>query len=208
MTDVAARSPVTIMRQAIRHLQAADPVMGGIIQRVGAYRIEFRDPGFETLVRAIVNQQLSGRVAQVIFGRLKDAVPEGLLTPDNILALRPARMRKLGLSKQKTAYIRDLARHVRDGAIDFAAMDTLPDAEVVERLTTVKGVGVWTAHMFLIFALRRTNVLPSGDLGVRSAIQKAYGLPVLPKPAEIEKLGARWHPYCTVAAWYLWRSLE
>ena len=208
MTDVAARSPVTIMRKAIRHLQAADPVMGGIIQRVGPYRIEFRDPGFETLVKAIVYQQLSGRVAQVIFGRLAAAVPQGLLSPQNILALRPARMRKLGLSKQKTAYIRDLARFTRDGTVDFAELPALPDAEVVERLTKVKGVGVWTAHMFLIFALRRTNVLPSGDLGIRAAIRKAYGLAGLPKPTEIEALGERWHPYCTVAAWYLWRSLE
>jgi DNA-3-methyladenine glycosylase II len=196
------------MRQAIRHLQAADPVMGGIIERVGPYRIQFRDPGFETLVKSIVNQQLSGRVAQVIFGRLVAAVPEGRLTPGAILALRPAKMRKLGLSKQKTAYIRDLARLTRDGAVDFAGLPGLQDAEVIERLTKVKGVGVWTAHMFLIFALRRTNVLPSGDLGIRSAIRKAYGLTELPKPAEIEALGACWHPYCTVAAWYLWRSLE
>jgi DNA-3-methyladenine glycosylase II len=92
--------------------------------------------------------------------------------------------------------------------LDFQALPGLPDAEVIERLTRVKGVGVWTAHMFLIFALRRTNVLPSGDLGIRAAIRKAYGLPELPKPAEIEALGERWHPYCTVAAWYLWRSLE
>jgi DNA-3-methyladenine glycosylase II len=196
------------MRQAIRHLQAADPVMGGIIQRVGAYRIEFRDPGFETLVKSIVYQQLSGRVAQVIFGRLAAAVPAGVLTPENILALRPFRMRKLGLSKQKTAYIRDLARLTRDGTVDFAQFPALPDADVIERLTKVKGVGVWTAHMFLIFALRRTNILPSGDLGIRSAIRKAYGLAELPKPDEIEALGQRWHPYCTVAAWYLWRSLE
>jgi DNA-3-methyladenine glycosylase II len=196
------------MRKAIRHLQAADPVIGGIIERVGPYRIEFRDPGFETLVRSIVYQQLSGRVAQVIFGRLVAAVPEGLLTPGSILALRPARMRKLGLSKQKTAYIRDLARLTRDGVVDFAGLPGLADADVIERLTKVKGVGVWTAHMFLIFALRRTNVLPSGDLGIRSAIRKAYGLADLPKAAEIEELGVRWHPYCTVAAWYLWRSLE
>jgi DNA-3-methyladenine glycosylase II len=208
MTDVAAATLVTIMRKAIRHLQAADPVLGAIIARVGAYRIEFRDPGFETLVRSIVYQQLSGRVAQVIFGRLAAAVPEGLLTPESILALRPAKMRKLGLSKQKTAYIRDLARHTRAGTVDFAALSALPDAEVIERLTKVKGVGVWTAHMFLIFALRRTNVLPSGDLGVRMAIQKAYSLAELPKPTDIDLLGQRWHPYCTVAAWYLWRSLE
>jgi DNA-3-methyladenine glycosylase II len=196
------------MRKAIRHLQAADPVIAGIIERVGRYRIEFRDPGFETLVKSIVYQQLSGRVAQVIFGRLAAAVPGGLLTPEGILALRPAKMRKLGLSKQKTAYIRDLARLTRDGTVDFAGLQALADAEVIERLTKVKGVGVWTAHMFLIFALRRTNVLPSGDLGIRSAIRKAYGLADLPKPAEIEAMGARWHPYCTVAAWYLWRSLE
>jgi DNA-3-methyladenine glycosylase II len=196
------------MRQAIRHLQAADPVIGGIIARIGPYRIQFRDPGFETLVKSIVNQQLSGRVAQVIFARLAAAVPGGVLTPGGVLALRPAKMRKLGLSKQKTAYIRDVARLTRDGTIDFAALPALADAEVIERLTKVKGVGVWTAHMFLIFALRRANVLPSGDLGIRSAIRKAYGLAELPKPAEIEALGARWHPYCTVAAWYLWRSLE
>jgi DNA-3-methyladenine glycosylase II len=196
------------MRQAIRHLQTADPVLGGIIERVGPYRIQFREPGFETLVRSIVYQQLSGRVAQVIFGRLVAAVPGGLLTPAGVLALRPAKMRKLGLSKQKTAYIRDLARHTRDGRVDFAGLPALPDAEVIERLTKVKGVGVWTAHMFLMFALRRTNVLPSGDLGIRSAIRKAYGLAELPKPAEIEALAACWHPYCTVAAWYLWRSLE
>jgi DNA-3-methyladenine glycosylase II len=208
MTDVAASSPVTIMRKAIRHLQAADPVMGGIIQQVGPYRIEFRDPGFETLVKSIVYQQLSGRVAQVIFGRLVAAVPGGLLTPENILALRPAKMRTLGLSKQKTAYIRDLARLTRAGTVDFAELPALPDGEVIERLTKVKGVGVWTAHMFLIFALRRTNVLPSGDLGIRAAIRKAYGFAELPKPAEIEVLGERWRPYCTVAAWYLWRSLE
>jgi DNA-3-methyladenine glycosylase II len=196
------------MQKAIRHLQATDPVMGGIIERVGAYRIRFREPGFETLVKSIVNQQLSGRVAQVIFERLVAAVPGGALTPAAVLALRPAKMRALGLSKQKTAYIRDLARLTRDGDLDFQVLAGLPDADVIERLTQVKGVGVWTAHMFLIFALRRTNVLPSGDLGIRSAIRKAYGLPELPKPAEIEALGERWHPYCTVAAWYLWRSLE
>jgi len=208
MRDVAALTSVSIMRKAIRHLQAADPVMGGIIERVGGYRIRFREPGFETLVKSIVYQQLSGRVAQVIFERLAGAVSGGVLTPQSVLALRPAKMRAVGLSKQKTAYIRDLARLTRSGAVAFEELPGLPDQEVIERLTQVKGVGVWTAHMFLIFALRRTNVLPSGDLGIRAAIRKAYGLEELPKPAEIEALGLRWHPYCTVAAWYLWRSLE
>ena len=117
-------------------------------------------------------------------------------------------MRTLGLSKQKIAYIRDLARRTRDGELDFAAMPRLSDDEVIEMLTRVKGIGVWTAHMFLIFALQRPNVLPVGDLGIRAAIRKAYNLPELPKPGEMVDLARGWHPYCTVASWYLWRSLE
>src|SRR5207247_5559005 len=118
------------------------------------------------------------------------------------------RMRTLGLSGQKTAYIRDLARHTRDGRVVFGELTELSDAEVIERLTQVKGIGVWTVHMFLIFALRRTDVLPIGDLGIRNAIRKAYGFEELPGPAEMEELAVRWRPYCTVASWYLWRSLE
>ena len=195
------------MKEAIQHLKRSDPVLSGIIDRVGDYGIEFRDPDFETLVTSIVYQQLSGRVANVIFGRVVKAAG-GKLTPANILKLRPARMRALGLSGQKTAYIRDLARHTRDGRVDFAGLLDLPDEAVIERLTEVKGIGVWTAHMFLIFALRRTDVLPLGDLGIRAAIRKAYGFAELPEPAEMETLAARWRPYCTVASWYLWRSLE
>ena len=181
--------------------------MAEIIGRVGEYRIEFRRPEFATLVRSIVYQQLSGRVASVIYGRLETAV-KGEITPAGILKLRPERMRKLGLSAQKTAYIRDLARHTRDGVVVFEELNSLPDEEVIARLTQVKGVGVWTAHMFLIFALRRPNVLPTGDLGIRNAIHKAYGLEEAPLPKDVETIAARWHPYCTVASWYLWRSLE
>ena len=195
------------MKEAIQHLKRSDPVLAEIIDRVGDYGIQFRDPDFETLVKSIVYQQLSGRVASVIFGRVVKAAG-GKLTPENILKLRPGRMRALGLSGQKTAYIRDLARHTRDGRVDFAELLDLPDEAVIERLTEVKGVGVWTAHMFLIFALRRTDVLPLGDLGIRAAIRKAYGFAELPEPAEMETLAARWRPYCTVASWYLWRSLE
>jgi DNA-3-methyladenine glycosylase II len=195
------------MKEAIVHLRKADPVMRAIIDQVGAYQIQFRDPDFETLVKSIVYQQLSGRVAGVIFGRVTDAAG-GRLTPEGILKLRPVRMRTLGLSGQKTAYIRDLARHTRDGRLAFEELARLPDEAVIERLTEVKGIGVWTAHMFLIFALRRPNVLPTGDLGIRNAIRKAYGLLELPKPAEMETLSEPWRPYRTVASWYLWRSLE
>ena len=195
------------MKRAISHLRKSDPVLAEIIGRVGEYRLQFREPNFETLVRSIVYQQLSGRVASVILGRLVDAVG-GEVTPANILKLRPARMRKLGLSGQKTAYIRDLARHTRDGTVVFEELLELPDAEVIERLTKVKGIGVWTVHMFLMFALRRTDVLPTGDLGIRNAIRKAYNLPEMPAPKDVEAIAARWRPYCTVASWYLWRSLE
>jgi DNA-3-methyladenine glycosylase II len=195
------------MQEAIQHLRRNDPVLSGIIDRVGDYGIQFRDPNLETLVKSIVYQQLSGRVASVIFERLAKAAG-GQLTPENILKLRPARMRTLGLSRQKTAYIRDLARHARDGRVVFEELEALDDDAVIERLTEVKGVGVWTVHMFLMFALRRTDVLPTGDLGIRNAIRKAYGLAETPTPAEVEALALRWRPYCTVASWYLWRSLE
>jgi DNA-3-methyladenine glycosylase II len=195
------------MKDAIVHLRRQDPVLAGIIDRVGDYRIQFRDPDFETLVKSIVFQQLSGRVANVIFGRLAKAVG-GKVTPAAILKLRPSRMRTLGLSTQKTAYIRDLARHTRDGTVVFDDLLELADELVIDRLTQVKGIGVWTVHMFLIFALRRTDVLPTGDLGIRNAIRKAYNLNELPTPADIETMAQRWRPYCTVASWYLWRSLE
>jgi DNA-3-methyladenine glycosylase II len=196
------------VRQAIRHLKQADPVMGQIIERVGAYKIEYREPVFQTLVRSIVYQQLHGKAASTIFGRLKDAAQADPLTPESILKLRPARMRALGLSPQKLSYIRELARLTRNGDIDFASCETLADEAVIEHLTRVKGVGVWTAHMFLIFALRRPDVLPTGDLGVRAAIKKAYGLAELPTAEEMARIAAAWRPYCSVASWYLWRSLD
>ena len=195
------------MKKAIQHLRRNDPILSEIIDRVGDYSIQFRDPVFETLVRSIVYQQLSGRVASVIFGRLA-AAAGGPLTPENILKMRPARMRKLGLSKQKTIYIRDLARHTRDGRVVFEELAALDDGLIIERLTRVKGIGVWTVHMFLIFALRRTDILPVGDLGIRNAMRKAYGLSEPPTSLEMEQLAKRWRPYCTVASWYLWRSLD
>ena len=195
------------MQEAIQHLRSSDPILSEIIDRVGDYGMQFRNPDFETLVKSIVNQQLSGRVASVIFDRLMNAV-KGRLTPESILKLRTARMRTLGLSTQKTAYIRDLARHSRDGSVVFEKLPGLDDAAVIEHLTRVKGIGVWTAHMFLMFALRRPDILPTGDLGIRNAIKKAYNLQGLPAPAQIEQLAERWRPYCTVASWYLWRSLE
>jgi DNA-3-methyladenine glycosylase II len=195
------------MKEAIQHLRRSDPVLSAIIQRVGDYRIQYREPDFESLVRSIVYQQLSGKVASVIYGRLSAAL-KGKVLPEEVLKLRPDRMRRLGLSKQKTVYIRDLARHTRDSRVVFAELPALADHQVIERLTQVKGIGVWTVQMFLMFALRRSDVLPTGDLGIRNAIRKAYGMGELPTPVEMEAIALKWRPYCTVASWYLWRSLE
>src|SRR5579862_3066544 len=183
------------MRKAILHLKKSDPVMRAIIERVGAYKIQQREPSFETLVRSIVYQQLSGKVASVILGRLIAMLPEGEVTPQAILKLTPARMRKAGLSKQKTAYIRDLARKTLKGHVKFETLPELTDVQVIEHLTQVKGIGVWTAHMFLIFALRRPDILAIGDLGVRAAIREAYRLEELPLPAQMEELAVAWRPY-------------
>ncbi len=195
------------MTEAIHHLRRSDPILSEIIDRVGEYQIRFREPDLETLVKSIVYQQLSGRVASVIFARLVKAAG-GILTSESILKLRPYRMRAVGLSAQKTAYIRDLARHARDRRVVFEDLRTLPDEQVLKTLTQVKGIGVWTVHMFLIFALQRTDVLPTGDLGIRNAIRKAYKLAELPQPSEMEAMAAAWRPYRTIASWYLWRSLE
>jgi DNA-3-methyladenine glycosylase II len=195
------------VRKITNHLKK-DPVLGPIVQSVGPYRITFRDPTFSALVGSIVSQQLSTKVARVIFARLVAAMPENELTPENILKLRPARMRTLGLSARKVEYIRDIARHTRNGTLDFASLPSMNDEAVIECLTKVKGVGVWTAHMFLLFALQRPNILAVGDLGIRSAIKKAYQLDHLPTAQEVEELAVHWRPYCSAACWYLWKSLD
>ena len=197
------------MRSALKHLKKSDPVMAAIIRRVGPFAMQYREPTFEALVRSIVYQQLSGRVAGVIYGRLHAAAAgDGPLTPAGILKMRPERMRKLGLSGQKTLYIRELAKHTKRGSVIFENLPAADDAFVIEHLTQVKGIGVWTAQMFLMFALRREDVLPVSDLGIRVAMKQAYDLDDLPKPEEMERIAAGWKPYTSIACWYLWRSLE
>lgn len=197
------------MRRALLHLQRVDPVLSAIIERVGPYRIRYAEPDFETLARSIVFQQLSGRSARAIFTRVKGfAGGNGRLRPEHILARADTELCAAGLSKQKARYLLDLAEKTRAGHVDFSRLPTTPDQEVVAHLTAVKGVGVWTAQMFLLFALRRPDVLAAGDLGIRSAIRKAYGLRDLPTRPQIEKLARKWHPHCSAACWYLWRSLD
>ncbi len=197
------------MRRAILHLRKADPILGVIIRRVGPCRIQYAEPDFETVARSIVFQQLHGKAARAIFARFKNGTgAQSRMTPQAVLALSLADMRGLGLSQQKSKYLGDLAEKTQAGLIDFSRLASLSDDAVVEHLTSVKGVGVWTAQMFLLFALRRPDVLATGDLGIRSAIRQAYHLRKLPTPARVVKLAKSWHPYCSVACWYLWRSVD
>jgi DNA-3-methyladenine glycosylase II len=196
------------MQKALDHLTAADPVMGRLIGEIGPYAIEFLAPNFETLTKAIVLQQISGKAAEAIYNRLMIAAGNGRLTPEAVLKMRAPKLRKAGLSRQKIEYIRDVARRTLSGDLDFESLRALPDSEVYRRLTSIKGIGVWTVQMFLIFALERTNVLPSGDLGIRAAVRKAYGLEATPTPRQVDEIGANWSPWASVASWYLWRSLE
>jgi DNA-3-methyladenine glycosylase II len=195
------------MRKAILHLKKSDPILGAIIESVGAYKMNYDDPAFASLAEAIVYQQLHGKAAATIFKRLTDLT--GLpLTPQGILKLSEEQMRGAGLSKQKLSYLRDLAEKARSGEVDFGRLSDLPDDEVIKELTKIKGIGVWTAHMFLMFSLRRPNVLPTGDLGIQTAIRKHYRKRKMPKPTQMEKIAKCWEPYRSVACWYLWRSLD
>jgi DNA-3-methyladenine glycosylase II len=195
------------MRKAIKHLKNSDPVLAGVIERVGACRMEFGPPEFHSLAEAIVYQQLNGKAAVTIFKRFA-ALAGDPVTPAGILKLTDAQMRSVGLSKQKTSYLRDMAQRAARGELDFARLPELSDEEVVKHLTQVKGVGVWTAHMFLMFTLRRPNVLPTGDYGIQMAMKKHYRKRRLPKPDQMEKIAKPWEPYRSLACWYLWKSLD
>lgn len=195
------------MRKALLHLKKSDPVMRAIIERVGPCKMQFGEPKFHSLAEAIVYQQLNGKAAVTIFKRFS-ALAGDPLTPEGILKLTPAQMRSVGLSKQKSSYLFDMAERANRGELDFSRLPDMSDDKVIEHLTQVKGVGVWTAHMFLMFTLRRPNVLPTGDFGVRSAIKKHYNKRKLPKPEQMEKIAKPWEPYRSIACWYLWQSLD
>lgn len=216
------------MRKAILHLKKADPVMRAIIERIGPCRMQFSEPVFHSLAEAIIYQQLNGKAAATIFKRFTGLSGDPI-TPAGILELTPEQMRSVGLSKQKTSYLFDMAERASRGELDFSRLPEMSDDQVIEHLTQVKGVGVWTAHMFLMFTLRRTNVLPVGDFGVRMAMHRHYldkrarrngssarktarqAKPqkiILPTPEQMEKIAKRWEPYRSVASWYLWQSLD
>jgi len=198
------------VRPALAHLRRCDPVLAQVIERVGPCRLELRTEGthFHALLRSVLFQQLSGGAARTIHERLRALYGGRDPTPAELLATDEAALRAAGISRQKQTYLRDLAAHVADGRIDLERIDVLDDEAIVERLTRVKGVGEWTVQMFLLFRLGRPDVLPCADLGVQKAIQRAWGLPALPRPKEVAAIGTPWRPFASVASWYLWRSLE
>lgn len=194
-------------RNAILHLKKADPVLAAIIESVGPYRMDFGEPTFHSLAESILYQQLNGSAAATIFNRFT-ALAGDPLTPEGILKLTDAEMRQVGLSRQKTSYLRDLAEKTKAGLLEFERMPEMTEEDVIAHLTQVKGVGVWTAHMFLMFTLRRPDILPVGDYGIQAAIKKHYKKRKWPKPDVMHKIAKSWVPYRSIACWYLWRSLD
>ena len=195
---------------ARRLLIRRDPVLGAVIKRIGPCGMASRQRAdhLSALVGAIVSQQLSTKAASTIFGRFVALLPNGQpMNPADIDALDEPALRGVGLSRQKISYLRDLCAHIRDGRLRLDTLDTLPDLEVIERLTAVKGFGRWTGEMFLMFRLHRPDVLPANDLGIVRAVQKVYGLRRRPDAKRILKLGEAWKPYRSVASWYLWQTL-
>lgn len=192
--------------RAERHLRAADPVMAALVDRFGRCRLDEaqRDVSFEALVRSIVYQQLSGKAAATIYGRFVDLLGGRGPDPKSILSTSESSLRRAGLSRQKASYIRDLATRVNEGTLTLGTLRHRSDEEVVDELTRVKGIGRWTAQMFLIFHLGRLDVLPVSDLAVRESARAAYELETL-SAAELGELAEPWRPYRSVASWYLWR---
>jgi DNA-3-methyladenine glycosylase II len=191
------------MRKAIYHLKKSDPILRAIIENVGPFRMEYGQPTFHSLAESILYQQLNGKAAATILKSAGDP-----LTPEGILKLSDEQLRAVGLSKQKSSYLRDLSAKTQSGLLNFEKLLAMEEADVIEHLTQVKGVGVWTAHMFLIFTMRRPDVLPTGDYGIQVAMKKHYRKRKLPKPKDMEKIARPWSPYRSIACWYLWRSMD
>ncbi len=199
--------------KAIAHLRASDPILSQLIDAAGPLpdaregRPE-RDDHYGALVRAIVGQQLSVHAARAIYGRLSARFEDRPPTPREIIEDDPQELRSVGLSRAKVEFLRSLAEHVLDGRLELERFGDLPDEQVIEELVAVKGLGTWTAHMFLMFHLERPDVLPVGDLGIRRAMERAYRLDELPGSAVMERIAEPWRPQRTLACRYLWRSLQ
>jgi DNA-3-methyladenine glycosylase II len=195
--------------KARRLLSRRDPVIGDLIRRHGPCGLADaqHEDAFTALTHSIISQQLSTRAAATIARRF-DALFGGVPTPGALALVDDAQLRAVGLSSQKIRYMRDLCSRVRDGSLTLEKVNELPDEDVIQSLTQIKGIGRWTAEMFLMFRLHRPDVLPVDDLGILKAVQRAYGLRKLPRAERLTKIGEPWRPYRSVACWYLWASLE
>lgn len=202
------------MDPAAEHLAAVDPVMAGLIRRVPVHlldrtEVERPDDHYGSLLRSITGQQLSVKAAAAIYQRVLDFFGGAVPTPEQILAADAEELRAAGgLSRAKTGYLRSLAEHVVDGRLDLVGLDDLPDEVVIDELVAVRGIGIWTAQMFLMFHLSRRDVMPTGDLGIRRAVMVEYGLDALPGDAQLLEISESWRPERTLACLYLWASVD
>jgi DNA-3-methyladenine glycosylase II len=205
--------PVRATPKVTAALAAGDPVMARLIEEHSAVvkrdlKQERPHDAYGALLRSIVGQQLSTKAARTIYGRMLELFDGHAPTPRQLLAVDPDRIRAAGLSRPKISYLRDLAEHVERGELELDRLDDLPDEEVIEQLTAVKGIGEWSAHMFLMFHLGRPDILPVGDQGIRNAIKTQYRLRKLPDAKRMERIAKPWRPYRTLACLYLWSSLD
>lgn len=202
-----ALDPVEI-ESALCHLRAADPVMRRLIRKTGPFRLRLHRDRFDALVSSILSQQISRKAARSIRMRLDQYLAPEKISPANLARLNIEDLRSVGISKQKATYLLDLANRVAEGDLRLARMGKMPDDEIIEALVQVKGIGVWTAQMFLIFSLGRLDVFPHDDLGLRVALRNLYGLDDLPDRHVSHQIAVPWRPYASVATWYCWRSLD
>lgn len=205
------------IKSARLHLQKSDPVMKQLLKQVGPFTAKSKRDRFATLVGSIVSQQISTTAARTIWERLQLTVsqraavanqPTTKLVPDNVLLFEVDDLREAGVSRQKATYILDLAEKVASEAVNLKAIGRMADEDAIAQLVQVKGIGRWTAQMFLMFSLARLDVLPVDDLGIKNAVQKHYDLSELPSGPKIEQIALPWRPYATIASWYLWQSLD
>ncbi len=198
------------LKSAAEYLSTQDPILAGVIKKAPLPNFTPHKNYYQELVESIISQQLSVKAAATILKRFKALFMSDFPNPAEILDEDIEIFRSVGLSRQKASYILDLASKVEDGTVKFDHLDGLTNQEVIDELIQIKGVGIWTVHMFLIFCMGRFDVLPTGDLGIKNGIQKLYGFEIKPTPEEMEKVAKKnhWHPYESVASWYIWYSLD
>ena len=198
----------TEIRKGVRVLSKNDPVLAGVMRNVGPFTLKADPGGYKILVRSMLSQQISMAAARTIRGRLQALLPAGKMTAKNIDALSDEQLQSAGVSRQKQTYLRHLTSCTLDGTINFRRIPKESDDNAIAELIQVRGIGRWTAQMYLMFSLGRIDVFAPDDLGLRNAIARLYDLPEKPSRSELEQHAEKWRPYRTIASWYLWRSLE